>query len=149
MPPWIKDKIIFDIGCGSGILSIAAVLLGAKKAYGIDIEEKAITHSQENVKINHVEEKTHFSQILDLSWIADQPCVILMNMIETEQQIAWKALAPLHAIKAHLITSGILTIQKNSYLKLVTSWGWTLEEEKDEGDWSAFVFVQNDTIQIQ
>ena len=53
----LKDKEILDYGCGSGILAIAGLKLGAKKALGVDIDEQAIEASQENASRNDVFEK--------------------------------------------------------------------------------------------
>ena len=50
----LTDKTVLDFGCGSGILAIAALKLGAKRAIGIDIDPKAITASQENAERNDV-----------------------------------------------------------------------------------------------
>jgi len=47
----IENKIVFDLGCGSGRLAIGAALLGAKKVIGIDIDAEAIEQAKENVKI--------------------------------------------------------------------------------------------------
>lgn len=47
-----KDDTVFDIGCGTGILGIAAVKLGAEKIYSVDIDEKCIEATIENAKIN-------------------------------------------------------------------------------------------------
>jgi len=138
----IKDKVAFDMGCGSGILGLAAILLGAIKAYGIDIEKEAIKHSQENAKLNRVEKKVRFAEKLELSWIPNAPFVLLMNMIESEQKAAWSSLYSLHDKDALVVTSGILSSQKESYLKLVKSWGLSLKEESQEEEWSAFVFIQ-------
>lgn len=46
---------MLDVGCGSGILSVAGLLLGAESAVGIDIDEMAVKASKENAKLNHVE----------------------------------------------------------------------------------------------
>ncbi|PTD94027.1 hypothetical protein C9439_04820 [archaeon SCG-AAA382B04] len=46
----IKDKKVIDLGCGSGILSIGAALLGAKKVIGIDLDEDAIKVAKRNAK---------------------------------------------------------------------------------------------------
>jgi len=51
----LKGKSILDIGAGSGILSIAALKLGAKKAVGFDIDKKAVWECKENAKLNGVE----------------------------------------------------------------------------------------------
>lgn len=139
----VPHTTVFDIGCGSGILSIAAILLGADRAFGIDIDEEALEHSRENAELNHVEGKTIFSSTIDPAWQVSEPCVIIMNMIESEQQAAWGASSLLHTRKATLITSGILASGKEHYLKKVAGWGWTLIEEKEEDGWTGFVFTQN------
>lgn len=52
----LQGKTVLDFGCGSGILAIAALKLGAKRAIGIDIDPKAIEASLDNAKRNKVEE---------------------------------------------------------------------------------------------
>lgn len=49
------ESTVLDIGCGSGILSIAALLLGAKSAFGTDIDELAVKTAIENAKKNGFE----------------------------------------------------------------------------------------------
>ena len=46
-----------DIGCGSGILAIAALLLGAKSAVGVDIDETAVKTARENAELNNVSDR--------------------------------------------------------------------------------------------
>ena len=46
-----------DMGCGSGILSVAALLLGAGSAVGVDIDELAVKTARENAALNHVEDR--------------------------------------------------------------------------------------------
>ncbi len=53
----LTGKTVLDFGCGSGILAIAALKLGAKRAIGIDIDPKAITASKENAERNGVAEQ--------------------------------------------------------------------------------------------
>ena len=47
---------VLDVGCGSGILSVVAMKLGAKRVYGIDIDELAVTASRENLELNEIPE---------------------------------------------------------------------------------------------
>lgn len=51
------DSKLLDVGCGSGILSVASLLLGAKLAVGVDIDEMAVKTAVENAKINNVEDR--------------------------------------------------------------------------------------------
>ncbi len=48
---------VLDVGCGSGILGIASVLLGAQSAFGVDIDELAVRTANENAAVNRVEDK--------------------------------------------------------------------------------------------
>ncbi|MBD2020122.1 50S ribosomal protein L11 methyltransferase [Leptolyngbya sp. FACHB-36] len=52
-----EELIIADIGCGSGILSIGALLLGAKKAYAVDTDPLAVKATRENCHLNQIDEK--------------------------------------------------------------------------------------------
>jgi len=49
-----KDDIILDVGCGSGILSVVGLMLGAKRAVGTDLDPNAIVASQENAEVNKI-----------------------------------------------------------------------------------------------
>ena len=53
---------VLDIGCGSGILSIGAVKLGASMAYGVDIESASVENAQENAARNEVQDETVFNK---------------------------------------------------------------------------------------
>ena len=63
----LKGKTVVDFGCGSGILSLAALKLGAKKVIGIDIDPQALQASLENAKRNQCEDR------LELFLPKDQP----------------------------------------------------------------------------
>ncbi len=56
----IINKTIVDLGCGTGRLAIGAVLVGAKEAFGVDIDRVAIRAAQNNAKKTGVREKTHW-----------------------------------------------------------------------------------------
>ena len=53
----LTDKVIIDYGCGSGILGIAALLLGAKHVYAVDLDPQAVLSTMQNAAINKVESK--------------------------------------------------------------------------------------------
>jgi ribosomal protein L11 methyltransferase len=140
----LQQQIVIDIGCGSGILTLAAVAMGASKAYGIDIDENAIEHSFQNACLNHLDKQCHFSTPSHFIWEPTlQPILILMNMIQSEQQLAWNSLPSLHPQPSECLTSGIRIEERERYLDLTTQWNWKLKEEQHEMGWCAFYFNMN------
>ncbi|AAM24213.1 ribosomal protein L11 methyltransferase [Caldanaerobacter subterraneus subsp. tengcongensis MB4] len=72
--------IVFDVGCGSGILSIAASKLGASYVYGADVDEMAVKIARENVKLNGLENVEIFQSDL-LKNFRGKADVIVANII--------------------------------------------------------------------
>ncbi len=62
-----KDDKILDLGCGSGILSVIALLLGAKSAVAVDIDDKAVEVAFANLKLNNLEEKRMMGFVGDVT----------------------------------------------------------------------------------
>jgi len=133
-----RGKIVIDIGCGSGILSIAAALMGAKRVIGIDIDPIALEHSKQNAALNQVQ--ASFVRELTLEAIGQGPLLIVMNMIQSEQKVAWAAQTCLHGREGFAITSGVLAAEKKSYLAWAKSLGWELDEMREEEGWLGFRF---------
>jgi ribosomal protein L11 methyltransferase len=137
MAPYVKGKVVVDIGCGSGILSIAAVMLGAVRAYGVDIDDFALKHASDNAHLNNLETKVKFFKPSEFPSITES-VVVVMNMISSEQQSAWKVAQNLNA--TFVITSGILKEQQDEYLSLTSSWRLKLLKEKEEEEWKVYLF---------
>jgi ribosomal protein L11 methyltransferase len=105
----LTDKTVVDFGCGSGILAIAALKLGAKRVIGIDIDPQAIQASEANARRNNVENR------LELYLPVDQP------QLEADVVVANILAGPLKALEpvitafarsgADLALSGILESQ--------------------------------------
>lgn len=83
------DASVIDIGCGSGVLSLAAKRLGAPEVFGIDISDEAIVHAKHNSALNALD--CFFGK--SLPTMPKHP-LILMNMISSEQRCAWEILPP-------------------------------------------------------
>lgn len=139
MSSFVLNQDVFDVGCGSGILSLAAVSMGAKSVCGIDIDEAALVHSRANSLCNGMEDKIAFIFPEELT-TTHAGSVILMNMIQSEQEIALKSLAPISGGISIAVTSGILCEGRDDYLRLCTKRGWHLVEEMEEEGWLGFVF---------
>ncbi|GLB46927.1 ribosomal protein L11 methyltransferase [Philodulcilactobacillus myokoensis] len=75
------EEHVLDVGTGSGILSIAAVKLGAKEAKGFDVTDDSITSAKRNVKLNHVSDKVIISTNNLLDHINEHADLIVANML--------------------------------------------------------------------
>lgn len=131
MAQYVENQNVFDIGCGSGILSIAAALSKAKSVTICDIDTNAVSHALKNAAMNGVQLKVGKPEA--------QNAIVLMNMIATEQKQAWSE----NQIPfSFLITSGILEPERTSYLSEAFSKGWLLQKECQKDGWLAFVFKE-------
>lgn len=134
MTPHIANQHVIDIGCGSGILSLAAAALGAKSVYGYDIDPDAVSHAKQNAALNSL--NIDFGQTPPLKIPPNS--ILLMNMISSEQSAAWEAFLPSLTTPARLFTSGVL--DKENYLKWAQQNNWTLIESMQENNWWVFQF---------
>lgn len=131
----VSGEIILDLGCGSGILSLAALMMGAKRAHGIDIDPAAIAHARQNTILNHLEKWARFSEALPK--FSAKP-VILINMIFTEQQILISENPDLPKRAKLWITSGILKNQRKKALSFLSGLDLQIIEEAKRGEWIGF-----------
>lgn len=136
-----QDVVVIDIGCGSGILSLAAALAGAKFVYGIDIDQEAVSHTQQNSLLNHVQNRCFFCLPNEFKWSHENSLIlVVMNMIQSEQVIAWNSLPILKEQKGQIITTGIRLEERENYLQQTIEWKWTMQKEVCQDDWCAFIF---------
>ena len=128
-------------------MTLAAWVLGAKEAHGIEIDPEAIVHAQGNVLLNDMQRQVFLLSTQELNLTKSATHVLtVMNMIQSEQEIAWRSLAPFHSVITELITSGILENESDDYLKFWESLGWRLEEKLKEEGWQAFCFTKINLI---
>ncbi len=103
----LKEKTVIDYGCGSGILAIAAALLGAQKVIGVDTDPQALEATQANAKRNGVEIDTYLPD--DCPAISCD--VLLANILAGPLQSLVERLATLCKPSASIVLSGILDEQ--------------------------------------
>lgn len=109
----MQDKLqgqeIVDYGCGSGILAIAALKLGAKQAYGVDIDPQALIASKDNAERNQVVDKL---QLFDGSKQEIAPCpFVVANILAGPLAELEPNIAALCKSGGYLALSGILSSQ--------------------------------------
>lgn len=108
----LTDKIVIDYGCGSGILAVAAVLLGAKHAHAIDIDPQAITATLANAEKNQVSDK--ISCYLPEQFTPLTADVVLANILAKPLIELAPAIMALVKPQGQLVLSGILNEQADS-----------------------------------
>lgn len=130
----VGGERVLDVGCGSGILSIAAVRLGAASAVAIDIEEDAVAVTRRNAELNDVPERIEVSNapLADVDGTFD---IVLAN-IETRVLIGMPdALRARVAPEGFLVLSGILRHEREELLAAYHA--MQVEQCLEEGEWCA------------
>lgn len=142
MAKYVDGGDVVDVGSGSGVLSLAAVAMGAKRIVGVDIDAAAVAHAQGNAARNGMEGKVQFCLSEELAQLpAIEKPLVVMNMIRSEQEVAWMATVPFVKDFAYCVTSGVRCEEREEYLAQTVRWGWLLVEEQEEEGWLAFVFA--------
>ena len=113
----LTDKDVLDYGCGSGILGIAALKLGAKSATGVDIDEQALIASKENAKRNAVEDKLSLVMGTDKKLDLTPFPITVANILAGPLAQLEPIIASLTAKGGLLALSGILTEQADEVIK--------------------------------
>lgn len=138
---------VIDLGCGSGILSVAALKLGAEKAIGVDIDEAAIKNSRENADNNEIAEGL---LVLGLGSVAEikegkfppfgQAPLVLANILAPVLIRLFDAgMADLVAPGGAIILSGILDHQAADVTASAEKHGLTFVEQRQIADWVAIL----------
>ena len=131
----LKDKDILDYGCGSGILAIAALKLGAKSATGVDIDEQALIASKENAKRNGVEDKLQLVMGTDKKLDLPQFPVTVANILAGPLAELEPIIASLTQSGGKLALSGILTEQADSVIEAYSK-DFVMNKVKDLDGWA-------------
>lgn len=133
----VSGPMVLDIGAGSGILSIAAALLGAEKVLGIEIDPKAIPVALANVKKNNLENKITIVEG-DLNKGIDVKADIVMANLMADLVIKLgPQVKPNLKEKGIFISSGILLEKKDPVVRSLEDAGFSIDNIKDEGEWCA------------
>ena len=110
----LAGKTVIDYGCGSGILAVAAALLGAKIAHAVDIDPQAITATQSNALKNKVQDK--INSYLPEQFVPFQADIVLANILALPLINMSEQISGLVVSGGQLVLSGILNEQAESVI---------------------------------
>lgn len=139
---------LLDLGCGSGILSIAAILLGAQKATAVDIDENSVKIAAENAQKNNIPSGSYTAlagNIITDKALAEKIGtgfdVVCANIV-ADVLIAMSGLFAGFLKKGgKLVVSGIIEPRRDEVLEKIQSSGFELVQTRQKDDWVAASFV--------
>ena len=135
---------VLDIGCGSGILSIASLLLGAKRAVGVDIDALAVKTAVENGKENGFLEPRY--QVLQgnlTDRVSGKFDVVVANIVADVIVMFCRHVGAFMKENAVFITSGIIDTREQDVLDAFAENGFTVKERHTDKGWVCFTCIRS------
>ncbi|WP_163970046.1 50S ribosomal protein L11 methyltransferase [Oceanobacillus halotolerans] len=134
-----KGDTVIDVGSGSGVLSIASVLLGADQVFAYDLDDIAVKSTKINAKLNKIDKQIVTKQNNLLDHVQRKADVIVSNIlaeiIVRFVEDAWNNLKE----GGLFITSGIIQAKKQLVVKKLEKCGFTIIEVNEMEDWVSIV----------
>lgn len=133
-----EESTVFDVGCGSGILAIAAAKLGAKLAVGVDLDPVAVESSIENVGYNNLNniEILHGNLVEVIDGKAD---IVVANILAEIICILTDDVKRVMKYGGVFITSGIIHDRVDMVCEKLEATGFEVIEKNRDGEWNCIV----------
>jgi len=128
----LTNTTVFDFGCGSGILAIASLLMGADKATGIDIDPQALIATQNNAEKNSVQDRLTVSEVQD--YPKDTHDIVVANVLAEPLITFSNEISSLVKPNGQLVLSGILSEQIESVIDAYAD-NFTFEPPAVQDNW--------------
>ncbi len=122
------DETVLDVGTGSGVLTIASALLGAKEVYAYDLDDIAVQSAKNNIELNDLEAKISVSANNLLEGIEQEADVVVANILA---HIILKLIPDAFRVLkpgGYFISSGILASQEEEMVKALTGQGFKIQQ---------------------
>ena len=128
---------VLDVGCGSGILGIAALLCSAGRAVGVDIDEKAVETARENAAVNGVDDRYTAIHGSFTDKVEGKYDIVLANIVADAILFLSRGVADFMKKDAVYIVSGIIDTRAEEVKNGISPW-FDIIEEKLDGGWAGF-----------
>lgn len=136
----VRNRTVIDVGCGSGVLAIASVLLGARFATAVDNDPDALNSAGENVGRNGVADHVRLLNV-DLKDLTDPADIVLANLTGGVLERNAQSLTTLVAPSGHLVVSGVMDTESSVIPALERF--LRLERVVHEDEWMCALFSKN------
>ncbi len=133
----VKDKIVIDYGCGSGILGVAALLLGAKKVYATDIDPQAVLATQQNAELNGVLENLYVGlpEEFNAEFKGKQTDVLVANILAGPLMSLAEEFSTLIKSEGEFALAGVIEEQVTDVSSVYSEFFDIVEVEKRDENW--------------
>jgi len=133
----LKDKVVVDYGCGSGILGVAALLLGAKKVYATDIDPQAVLATQQNAELNGVLDRLYVGlpEEFNAEFKSQQADVLVANILAAPLMALAPEFAKLLKADGQFALAGVIEEQVADVSEVYQEFFDILNIEKREENW--------------
>lgn len=138
-----KGDRVFDIGCGSGILSIVSAKLGAEKIVAIDLDPACVRISKENISKNNLEDKVEIKHGDLMEVLEGKADVIVANIIAEVILMITDDISDYLKKDGIFISSGIILDKKDQVIEALEKNNFKIEEEKIQGEWVSIISRKN------
>ncbi len=132
------NTTVFDIGTGSGILSIAAAKLGAVKTIGVDLDPVAVESAKQNVSYNNLNniEIVH-GDLMEV--VSGKANIVIANIMADIIMFLTEGVKAFIEEGGYFISSGIILSKKDEVINKLMSCGFEVEEINIDGEWVCIV----------
>jgi len=133
----VKDKVVIDYGCGSGILGVAALLLGAKKVYATDIDPQAVLATKQNAELNGVLENLYVGlpEEFNAEFKNQQADILVANILAGPLMSLAEEFSTLIKSEGEFALAGVIEEQVTDVSSIYSEFFDIVEVEKREETW--------------
>ena len=133
----VKDKVVIDYGCGSGILGVAALLLGAKKVYATDIDPQVVLATKQNAEQNGVLENLYVGlpEEFNAEFKNQQADILVANILAGPLMSLAKEFSTLIKSEGEFALAGVIEEQVTDVSSIYSEFFDIVEVEKREETW--------------
>jgi len=133
-----KDTTVFDIGTGSGILSIAAAKLGAKHVVGVDLDPVAVESAKKNLEFNKVNNmEILYGDLMEV--VEGKANIVVANILADIIMFLSEGVRAFIEDEGYFIASGILNTQRDKVTDKLKALDFKIEEVMEDGEWICII----------